>query len=199
MVALDAVDELSDLHRTRQHRGSKSGVYAQCVGQHVAAELNQAGRNHSSRRLGQQWGGAGRLARLCRMRDEDVPRSRPGAKTACGGSSPSLAALARLGAGTRYAKLRGAPLSPTSRQHAYKSAVLALGLTSCPPNPQASAQHGAIIAIPTAVRRAMHFGGRARAFCMRGRRGHIRHWRPGPFVRVARGVRASPAALRIYR
>ena len=76
----------------------------------------------------------------------------------------------RLGAGTRYAKLRGAPLSPTSRQHAYKSAVLALGLTSCPPNPQAGAHHGAIIAIPTAVRRAMHFGGRARAFCMRGRR-----------------------------
>ena len=73
-VALDAVDELSDLHRTRQHRGSKSGVYAQGIGQHVAAELKQAGRSHSSSRLGQQWGGAGRLARMSRMRGEDVPR-----------------------------------------------------------------------------------------------------------------------------
>ena len=55
-----------------------------------------------------------------------------------GGSSPSLAALARLGAGARYAKLPGAPLSLTSCQHAYKSAVLALGLPSYPPpNPQA--------------------------------------------------------------
>ena len=97
-VTLDAVDELSDLHRTRQHRGSKSGVYAQCIGQHVAAELKQAGRSHSSSRLGQQWDGAGRLARMSRMRGEDVPRSRPSAKTAWGGSSPSLAALARLGA-----------------------------------------------------------------------------------------------------
>ena len=119
---------------------------------------------------------------MSRMRGEDVPRSRPGAKTAWGGSSPSLAALARLGAGARYAKLPGAPLSPTSRQHAYKSAVLALGLPSYPPNPQAGAHHGAIIAIPTAVRRAMHFGGRARANFMRGRRDMIRHWRPGHFV-----------------
>ena len=89
------------------------------------------------------------------------------AAAACGGSSPSLAALARLGAGTRYATLLRTPLSPTSCQHAYESALLALGLASCPPNPQAGAHHGAIIAIPTAVRRAMHFGGRARAFCMR--------------------------------
>eukprot|EP01043_Picozoa_sp_COSAG02_P030450 COSAG02_NODE_1944_length_10307_cov_7.826019_5_plen_61_part_00 len=51
----------------------------------------------------------------------------------------------------------GAPLSPTSRQHAYKSAVLALGLTSCPPNPQAGAHHGAVIAIPHAVRTAAAF------------------------------------------
>ena len=101
---------------------------------------------------------------MSRMRGEDVPRSRPGAKTAWGGSSPSLAALARLGAGARYAKLWGGALSPTSRQHAYKSAVLALGLPSYPPNPQAGAHHGAIIAIPTAVRRAMHFGGRAGEF-----------------------------------
>ena len=122
---------------------------------------------------------------MSRMRGEDVPRSRPGAKTAWGGSSPSLAALARLGAGARYAKLPGAPLSPTSRQHAYKSAVLALGLPSYPPNPQAGAHHGAIIAIPTAVRRAMHFGGRARAFCMRGRRDKMRPWHPGHFVRDA--------------
>ena len=69
---------------------------------------------------------------MSRMRGEDVPRSRPGAKTAWGGSSPSLAALARLGAGARYAKLWGEALSPTSRQHAYKSAVLALGLPSYP-------------------------------------------------------------------
>ena len=123
---------------------------------------------------------------MSRMRGEDVPRSRPGAKTAWGGSSPSLAALARLGAGARYAKLPGAPLSPTSRQHAYKSAVLALGLPSYPPNPQAGAHHGAIIAIPTAVRRAMHFGGRARANFMRGRRDMIRHWRPGHFVHKRR-------------
>ena len=157
--------------------------------QHVVAELKQAGRSHSSGRLARQWGGAGRLAGLSLRRGEGVPRSPPGAERADGGSSPSLAALARLGAGTRYAKLPGAPLSPTSCQHAYESAVLALGLTSCPPNPQASAHHGAIIAIPTAVRRAMHFGGRARAFCMRGRRGHIRHWRPGHFVRWARRAR----------
>ena len=39
----------------------------------------------------------------------------------------------RLGAGTHYAKLWGGALSPTSRQHAYKSAVLALGLPSYPP------------------------------------------------------------------
>ena len=178
VAPLDAVDELSDLHRTRQHRGSKSGVQEQCTMQHAAAELKQAGRSHSSGRLAQQWGGAGRLAGLRRRRGEGVPRSPLGAERADGGSSPSLAALARLGAGTRYAKLRGPPLSPTSCQHAYESAVLALGLTSCPPNPQAGAHHGAIIAIPTAVRRAMHFGGRARAFFMRGRRGQIRHWRP---------------------
>ena len=164
VVALDAVGELSELHRTRQHQGSKSGVQAQCTGQHVAAELKQAGRSHSSSRLGQQWGGTGRLARMSRMRGKDVPRSRPGAKTAWGGSSPSLAALARLGAGARYAKLPGAPLSPTSCQHAYKSAVLALGLPSYPPPTHKRVEHGAIIAIPTAVRRAMHFGGRARAF-----------------------------------
>ena len=36
----------------------------------------------------------------------------------------TIAALARLGAGTHYAKLRGPPLSPTSRQHAYQSACL---------------------------------------------------------------------------
>ena len=130
VVALDAVGELSELHRTRQHQGSKSGVQAQCTGQHVAAELKQAGRSHSSGRLGQQWGGAGRLARLSRMRGEGVPRSQLGAERARGGSSPSLAALARLGAGTHYAKLRGPPLSPTSRQHAYKSAVLPLGVRS---------------------------------------------------------------------
>ena len=155
--------------------------------QHAAAELKQAGRSHSSGRLARQWGGAGRLAGLSWRRGEGVPRSPLGAERACGGSSPSLAALARLGAGTRYAKLRGAPLSLTSRQHPYESVVLALGLTSYPPNPQAGAQLGAIIAIPTAVRRAMRFGGRARAFCMRGRRGHIRHWHPGPFVRSCRG------------
>ena len=80
----------------------------------------------------------------------------------------------------------GGPLSPTSRQHAYESAVLALGLPSYPPNLQAGAQDGAIIAILAARPRAMHFGGRARAIFMRGRRGHIRHWRPGHFV-------ASPA------
>ena len=99
-----------------------------------------------------------------------VPRSRPGAPTAWGGSSPSLAALARLGAGARYAKLWGGALSPTSRQHAYKSAVLALGLPSYPPPTHKRVEHGAIIAIPTAVRRTMHFGGRARAIFMRGRR-----------------------------
>ena len=43
-----------------------------------------------------------------------------------------VAALARLGAGARYAKLWRGALSPTSRQHAYKSAVLALGLPSYP-------------------------------------------------------------------
>ena len=176
-VVLEAAGELPDLHRTRQHRGSKSGVYAQGIGQHVAAELKQAGRSHGSSRLGRQWGGAGRLARLSRMRGEDVPRSRPGAKTAWGGSSPSLAALARLGAGARYAKL-----SPTSRQHAYKSAVLALGLSSCPPNPQAGAHHGAIIAIPTAVRRDARARRSFWPFCMPARRDMIRHWRPGHFV-----------------
>ena len=66
----------------------------------------------------------------------------------------------------------GPPLSPTSRQHAYKSAVLALGLTSCPPNPQSGAQHGAIIPIPTTVRRAMRFGGRARALMHARPAGH---------------------------
>ena len=60
--------------------------------------------------------------------------------------------------------------------------MLALGLPSYPPNLQAGAQDGAIIAIPTAVRRTMHFGGRARAIFMRGRRDRIRHWRPGHFV-----------------
>ena len=161
--------------------------------QHAVAEPKQAGRSHSSGRLAQQRGGAGRLAGLSWRRGEGVPRSRPGAQTAWGGSSPSLAALARLGARTRYAKLRGAPLSLTSRQHPYESVVLALGLTSYPPNPQAGAQHGAIIAIPTAVRRAMHFGGRARAFCMRGRRDWIRHWHPGHFVRLAAGGRGPRA------
>ena len=60
--------------------------------------------------------------------------------------------------------------------------MLALGLPSYPPNLQAGAQDGAIIAILAARPRAMHFGGRARAIFMRGRRGHIRHWRPGHFV-----------------
>ena len=36
---------------------------------------------------------------------------------------------------------------PHYRQHAYKSALLALGLASCPPNPQVGAHHGAAIAI----------------------------------------------------
>ena len=66
--------------------------------------------------------------------------------------------------------------------------MLALGLPSYPPNPQAGAHHGAIIAIPTAVRRTMHFGGRARANFMRGRRDMIRHWRPGHFVERLFGV-----------
>ena len=101
MVALGAGGELSDLHRTRQHRGSKSGVQEQCTMQHVVAELKQAGRSHSSSRLAQQWGGAGRLAGLSRRRGEGVPRSPLRAERACGGSSPSLAALARLGAETR--------------------------------------------------------------------------------------------------
>ena len=96
--------------------------------------------------------------------------------------------------GVSYAKLWGGALSPTSRQHAYKSAVLALGLSSCPPNPQAGAHHGAIIAIPTAVRRTMHFGGRARAIFMRGRRDGIRHWRPGHFVQ--RGARRRRAYIK---
>ena len=59
------------------------------------------------------------------------------------------AAEYRSGGSLHYAT--GTPLSPTSCQHAYKSAVLALGLTSYPPNPQARAQHGAVIAIPDAV------------------------------------------------
>ena len=47
-----------------------------------------------------------------------VPRSQPGDKRARGGSSPSLAALARLGAGSHYAKLLRTPLWWTNRQHA---------------------------------------------------------------------------------
>ena len=43
--------------------------------------------------------------------------------------------LRHFAPGTHYAKLRGPPLSLTSRQHTYKSAVLALGLTSYPPQP----------------------------------------------------------------
>ena len=104
------------------------------------------------------------------MWGEVVPRSPLGAERACGGSSPSLAALARLGAGLHYAKLLRTPLSPTSRQHAWQSAVLALGLSSSPPNPQAGAQHGAIIAIPDAARATAAFRRSFWPFCMRGRR-----------------------------
>ena len=69
-------------------------------------------------------------------------------------------------------------------QHTYKSTVLAPGLPSYPPDPQATAQHGAVIAILAAVRRPPAAGGRARAFCMRGRRDTMLHWRPGHFVRA---------------
>ena len=48
--------------------------------------------------------------------------------------------------------------------------MLALGLPSYPPTLHKRVEHGAIIAILAARPRAMHFGGRARAFCMRGRR-----------------------------
>ena len=70
--------------------------------------------------------------------------------------------------------------------------ALALGLPSYPPNPQAGAHHGAVIAIPAAVRRAMQFGARARPFrrAAEGQNATLASWalRAG----TARG--ATPAA-----
>ena len=81
----------------------------------------------------EQWGAAGRLARLSRMWGEGVPRSRLGAKRACGGSSPSLAALARLGAGAGHTTLSPTPLRGIGYPQAPKSPALSLGLPSYPP------------------------------------------------------------------
>ena len=66
--------------------------------------------------------------------------------------------------------------------------MLALDLPSYPPYPQAGVEHGAIIAILATRPRAMHFGGRARAFCMRGRGDKMGPWRPGHFVRYRYAV-----------
>ena len=169
-AALDAVGESLTELRPRLCERQSGHQSSMPKRQSVRHEPQLHKGSHSSSRLGQWPGEAGRLAGLRERWGVGVPRSPLGAERAWGGSSPSLAALARLEAGLRYARLLRTQLSPTSCQHAYKSAVLALGLTSYPPNPQPGAQHGAVIAILAAVRRAMHFGGRARAFCMRGRR-----------------------------
>ena len=91
------------------------------------------------------------------------------------GEAPRRRSLRSLGSEREPATLSygGGALSPTSRQHAYKSAVLALGLSSYPLAPEAGAHHEAIIAIPTIVRHPMHTHfrrARARAFCMPARR-----------------------------
>ena len=53
--------------------------------------------------------------------------------------------------------------------------MLSLGLPSFPPNPQAGAQHGAIIAIRDAARATAAFRRSFWPFCMRGRRDNMRH------------------------
>ena len=72
-----------------------------------------------------------------RSAEQDVGLGRTEVTTRRYNSLGRLLAVARCArsarAGARYAKLWGGALSPTSRQHAYKSAVLALGLPSYPP------------------------------------------------------------------
>ena len=89
VVALGAVDELPDLHRTRPCEGRKSGVQAGMSVSATVAEPTLCGGTHSSSSLGQMQGDAGRLARLSGRWGVGVPWSRLGAKRACGGSEPS--------------------------------------------------------------------------------------------------------------
>ena len=75
--------------------------------------------------------------------------------------------------GETHTKLRGPHYyGQAVGQYTHKWVALALGLPSYPPYAQAGAQDGAVIAISAAVRRAMHFGDRARPFrfSARGRR-----------------------------
>ena len=93
VVALGAVDELPDLHRTRPCEGRKSGVQAGMSVSATVAEPTLCGGTHSSSSLGQMQGDAGRLARLSGRWGVGVPWSQLGANEPAG--APRRARCAR--------------------------------------------------------------------------------------------------------
>ena len=131
VVALGAVDELPDLHRTRPCEGRKSGVQAGMSVSATVAEPTLCGGTHSSSSLGQMQGDAGRLARLSGRWGVGVPWSRLGAKRACGGSEPSERSELGEERGAGHTTLSPTPLFGIGYPRAPKHAALSLGLPSC--------------------------------------------------------------------